>query len=322
MTKKIPARKLGNSPLEVTVIGFGAWAIGGSGWGKVDDNESVAAIRRSIELGVNFVDTAPIYGMGHSEEVVGKALVGLRDRVVLATKCGYVWDDAGNARRDLTPASIRREVAASLKRLRTDVIDLYQVHWPDPDTPIEETFTALAGIRKEGLVREIGVCNFTLEQLQEASKHAPLVSFQPGYNLIDRGIEKEIVPWCQKNGVGITAYAPMARGLLTGKFTRESTFPKDDVRAHDPRFQGERFEALLGAVEVLRAEARKLGKTPGQVAIAWVIQRPGLTLAICGAKSPRQIEENVGGAGWELPSEVANKLTEALEPHSEFIIIS
>jgi aryl-alcohol dehydrogenase-like predicted oxidoreductase len=322
MATQIPARRLGGSPLEVTVIGFGAWAIGGSGWGQVEDEESVVAIQRSIDLGVNFIDTAPIYGMGHSEEVVGKALAGRRDKVVLATKCGYVWDDAGNARRDLTPASICREVAASLKRLRTDVIDLYQVHWPDPDTPIAETFTTLAKLREEGLVREIGVCNFTLEQLQEARKHAPLISFQPGYNLIDRGIEQEIVPWCQRSGVGITAYAPMARGLLTGKFNQDSSFADDDVRARDPRFQGERFEKLLAVLDVLKGEAKKLGKTPGQVAIAWVIQRPGLTLAICGAKTAGQVEENVRGAGWELPPAVADKLTAAFEPHAEFIIRS
>jgi len=322
MATQTPARKLGGSSIEVTVIGFGAWAIGGNGWGKVDDSESIAAIQRSIDRGVNFVDTAPIYGLGRSEEVVGRALAGRRDKVVLATKCGYVWDGAGNARRDLTPASIRREVAASLKRLRTDVIDLYQVHWPDPDTPIAETFTTLAKLREEGLVREIGVCNFTLEQLREARKHAPLITFQPGYNLIDRGIEKEIVPWCQRSGVGITAYAPMARGLLTGKFNKDATFADDDVRSHDPRFQGERFERLLAAVDVLRAEAKRLGKTPGQVAIAWVIQRPGITLAICGAKTAGQVEENVRGAGWELPADVADKLTAAFEPHAEFIIRS
>ena len=292
-------RKLGHSDLYITPVGYGAWAIGGSGWqfawGSQDDNESIAAIHRSLELGVNWVDTAAVYGLGHSEEVVGRALKNWRgSRPYVFTKCGLRGDANGQVQKVLTADSIRGEVEDSLRRLSVDVIDLYQIHWPpDPDSPeLEEGWSTLAELKREGKVRWIGVSNFNVQQLRRAQTIAPVTSLQPRYSLVHREVEDEILPYCLSEGIGVIVYSPMASGLLTGAMTREraARLPRDDWRRSHPDFTEPELSRNLALVDRLQEIARRHNRSTGEVAIAWTLHHPAVTGAIVGARNARQAE--------------------------------
>src|SRR5271167_3032287 len=292
-------RKLGNSDLHITPVGYGAWAIGGSGWqfawGSQDDNESIAAIHRALELGVNWIDTAAVYGLGHSEEVVGRALKSWRGpRPYVFTKCGLRGNPNGEVQKVLTADSIRGEVEDSLRRLSVDVIDLYQIHWPpDPDSPeLEEGWSTLADLKREGKVRWIGVSNFNVQQLRRAQTIAPITSLQPRYSLVHREIEDEILPYCLSEGIGVIVYSPMASGLLTGAMTREraARLPVDDWRRSHPDFTEPNLSHNLALVDRLQEIARRHNRSAGEVAIAWTLHHPAVTGAIVGARNARQAE--------------------------------
>jgi len=301
-------KRLGNSDLSITPVGFGAWAIGGSGWehgwGDQDDKASVAAIHRALELGVNWIDTAAVYGLGHSEEIVAFALrTWPGPRPYVFTKCGQPWDEQGYIHRSLATDSIRRECEASLRRLNVDVIDLYQIHWPTED--LEEGWTAMAQLQKEGKVRWIGVSNFNVEEMRRAQAIAPITSLQPPYSLIRREVEQDILPYSRSEGLGVIVYSPMASGLLTGVMTREraASLPASDWRSRDVEFHEPRLSKNLALVERLREVGQRHGSPPGQVAIAWALQNPAVTGAIVGARSARQVEGNVGAAELDLTDE-------------------
>ncbi len=292
-------RNLGNSDLQITSVGYGAWAVGGSGWqfawGAQDDNDSVAAIHRALELGVNWIDTAAVYGLGHSEEVVSRALKSWSGpRPYVFTKCGLRWDAQGNVQKVLSADSIRREVEDSLRRLAIDVIDLYQIHWPpDPDSPaLEEGWSTLANLKREGKVRWIGVSNFNVKQLRRAQAIAPITSLQPPYSLLHREVEDEILPFCLREGIGVIVYSPMASGLLTGGMTRERAIrlPQDDWRKEHPDFTEPNLSRNLELVERLREIAKRHNRSVGEVAIAWVLRNPAVTGAIVGARNARQAQ--------------------------------
>ncbi len=301
-------RKLGWTDLNLSVIGLGTWAIGGPwtwGWGPQDDRESIATILHALEMGVNWVDTAPIYGLGHSEEIVGRAIEGLRDKPIVATKCGPVWDKNGNISNRLKKESIRSEVEASLKRLKLDVIDLYQIHWPIPDEDVEEAWRTIADLVDKGKIRYAGVSNFNVEQLERIQDIHPIASLQPPYSMLRREIEDELLGFCAANDIGVVVYSPMEKGLLTGKFSRErvQNLPEDDHRGKDTRFQEPELSANLELVEGLRSIAEKRGKTVAQLAIAWILRRPEVTAAIVGARHPYQIEETIAAGEWTLSGE-------------------
>ena len=310
-------RKLGNADLQITRVGYGAWAIGGSGWqfawGAQDDSESVAAIHRALELGVNWIDTAAVYGLGHSEEVVGRALKEWHgSRPYVFTKCGLRGDVAGEVQKVLSADSILGEVEDSLRRLSADVIDLYQIHWPpDPDSSaLEEGWSTLANLKREGKVRWIGVSNFNVQQLQRAQAIAPVTSLQPRYSLVHREIEDEILPYCLSEGIGVIAYSPMASGLLTGAMTREraARLPKDDWRRGDPDFEEPNLSHNLALVERLREIANNHDRFVGEVAIAWTLHHPAVTGAIVGARNARQAEEVMRAADLHLTEEEVTEI--------------
>jgi aryl-alcohol dehydrogenase-like predicted oxidoreductase len=305
-------RQLGNSDLHITPIGFGAWAIGGSGWefawGAQDDNDSVAAIREALDNGVNWIDTAAVYGLGHSEEVVARALEGMGNRPYVFTKCSQVWDEERQISHSLKAESIRRECEASLRRLKVDALDLYQVHWPLPDEEIEEGWAAMAKLREEGKVRNIGVSNFDAGQMRRALAIAPITSLQPRYSLIHREVEGEILPFVEQENIGVIAYSPMASGLLTGAMTKEriKQLPADDWRQSNRDFQEPLLSRNLLLVRLLRAIGNRHGRSPGEVAVAWVLHHPAVTGAIVGARRPGQMKGIVGAAGlWLNGSELA-----------------
>jgi aryl-alcohol dehydrogenase-like predicted oxidoreductase len=300
-------RRLGDSDLDITPLGFGAWAIGGGdwafGWGAQDDRDSIAAIREALDLGVNWIDTAPVYGLGHSEEVVAKALAGVSRRPLVFTKCGRVWDEHREIGKRLKAGSIRAECEASLRRLEVDCIDLMQIHWPEPDEDLEEGWAACARLKEEGKVRWIGVSNFSVAQLERARRIAPVTSLQPPYSLLRRDIEAEILPWCGAHGVGVLAYSPLASGLLTGAWTRErlAALPDGDWRkAKNPLFQEPRFSRTLEAMAVIRGIALARGVTAGAVALAWVLANPAVTAAIVGARRPGQFADHSAAATLRL----------------------
>ncbi len=292
-------RKLGNSDLHITPVGYGAWAVGGSGWqfawGSQDDNDSIAAIHRALELGVNWIDTAAVYGLGHSEEVVARALKSWQGpKPYVFTKCGLRWDAQGNVQKVLSTDSIRGEVEDSLRRLSVDVIDLYQIHWPpDPDSPaLEEGWSTLADLKREGKVRWIGVSNFNVKQLKRAKAIAPVTSLQPPYSLVHREVEEDILPYCLREGIGVIVYSPMASGLLTGAMTREraARLPQDDWRKSNPDFTEPNLTRNLELVDRLREIAKRHNRTVGEVAIAWTLRNPAVTGAIVGARNARQAD--------------------------------
>src|SRR5438874_3411699 len=299
---------LGNSDLMITPIGFGAWAIGGSGWefgwGEQDDKQSVAAIHRALELGINWIDTAAVYGMGHSEKVVALALRSWSGpRPYVFTKGGLRWDEQGYVHRSLNPASIHQECEDSLRRLNVDVIDLYQIHWPTEEW--EEGWRAMARLQKEGKVRWIGVSNFNVEEMRRAQAIAPITSLQPPYSLVRREIEHKVLPYCRSEKLGVIVYSPMASGLLTGAMTREraDALPMSDWRSRDAEFQEPRLSKNLALVERLRRVGGRHGRPPGQIAIAWALRNPTVTGAIVGARNAKQVEGNVGAADLSLANE-------------------
>ena len=313
-------RKLGNSDLQITRVGFGAWALGGSGWefawGPQDDADSIAAIHRALELGVNWIDTAAVYGLGHSEEIVARARKDWRgERPYVFTKCALPWDKKGKIRNEFSAASIRRECEDSLRRLQVQSIDLYQMHWPPEDSGpgLEEAWRTLAALQKEGKVHWIGVSNFNAAQIQRAEKIAPVTSLQPPYSLIRRKIEAETLPYCQKQGIGVISYAPMASGLLTGAMTREraAALPADDFRSRNPEFREPRLSRNLELVERFRQVGARSGRTPGEVAIAWVLRHPAVTGAIVGARNAKQAEGVMRAAEWKLTTDEIAEIEDA-----------
>lgn len=320
--------------MELSVIGFGTWAIGADMWGPVDDQESEAAIQRALDLGITFFDTADFYGKGHSERILGKALGARRSEAFISTKGGLDWGQfAGRvpasdrphygmggrkiegAWRNSSPEYLRAAVDASLQRLDTDVIDLYFVHWPDPGVPIEETAQALDELRQAGKIRYLGVSNFSVEQMEQWLKVAPLHAVQPGYHMFWRDAERDVLPFCRERGIAVTTYGPLAHGLLSGKFTPETTFPPGDFRPGHPLFKGEAFLRNLEIVERLKAVAQRHGRTVGQLAIAWVLSQPGITSAIVGAKRPEQVVENARAAEVRLGKDELEEIEEILAGH-------
>jgi aryl-alcohol dehydrogenase-like predicted oxidoreductase len=302
-------RLLGNSDLNITPIGFGAWAIGGSGWafgwGAQDDADSVAAIHEALDLGINWIDTAAIYGLGHSEEVVARALEGVKKRPYVFTKCERIWDDKRQIGKSLKADSLRRECEVSLRRLKVDVIDLYQIHWPEPEEDVEEGWSTLTKLREEGKVRWIGLSNFNVPQMRRARAIAPITSLQPHYSLVNRKIEAEVLPYAAANNIGVIAYSPMASGLLTGAMTREriANLPPDDWRRNNRNYQEPLLSRNLKLVDLLRDIGKKHGVTPGAAAVAWVLRVPAVTGAIVGARRPGQLKELVGAAELQLSDE-------------------
>ena len=289
----------------VSRIGLGTWAIGGLDWGTVPDADAVATILRALEQGINLIDTAPIYGHGRAEELLGKAMRehGNRDAFYIATKAGLDWDVPGRPGvfADSTPARLRRELEDSLRRLGTDAIDLYQVHWPDTLVPVEETAALLAKFQREGKVLALGVSNFNVAQMEAFRSVAPLASNQPPYNLFEREIDAEILPWCERNHVAVLTYSSLCRSLLGGRLARGMTFPEGDIRTADPKFQEPRFTQYLNAVDGLAAFAReRYGKSVLELAARWVLDRPGVSVALWGAKRPQQLEAITGVVGWKL----------------------
>jgi aryl-alcohol dehydrogenase-like predicted oxidoreductase len=308
-------RKLGNSDLHITRVGYGAWAVGGGGWqfgwGPQDDNDSIAAIHRSLELGVNWIDTAAVYGLGHSEEVVARALRDWKGpRPYVFTKCAMRWDKEGRVTKVHSAESIRQECEDSLRRLQVDVIDLYQIHWPPEDNgpALEESWRTMAALQEEGKVRWIGVSNYDVPQLQRCEKIAPVTSLQPPYSLIRRQIENEILPYCERRGIGVIVYSPMASGLLTGAMTREriAKFPEDDWRKNSAEFREPKLSKNLELVERLKKVAARYKATPGAIAIAWTLRLPAVTGAIVGARNAKQAEEVMRAGDIKLsPQDIA-----------------
>jgi aryl-alcohol dehydrogenase-like predicted oxidoreductase len=298
--------QLGTTGLEITPVGLGAWAIGGGGydwgWGTQEDNESIAAIHQALELGVNWIDTAARYGFGHSEEVVGRALAGLDQRPYVFTKGGQPEGPNRTTLQSLRRDSLRRELEGSLERLGLEAIDLYQIHWPVPDEEIEEGWTTFAELKEEGLVRHIGVSNFDVAQLRRAQAIAPVETLQPPYSLVDREAEKEILPFAERERIGVIVYSPMGSGLLTGAMTREriASLPEDDWRKHDPRFQEPQLSERLALVERIEAVAQRRGVAPGAIAVAWTLHNSAVDGAIVGFRRPDQVDPIVGAANVEL----------------------
>ena len=307
-------RRLGNSDLEITPLGVGAWAMVGAGWafswGAQDDADSISAIRAALDAGINWIDTAAIYGLGHSEEVVAKAVQSVSKKPYIFTKCERRWDENGNIYGSLKADSIRKECEDSLRRLNIDRIDLYQMHWPHPPEDIEEGWTAMAQLKEEGKVRWIGVSNFNVAQMRRAMKIAPITSLQPPYSLLARQAEQEILPFARENGIGVIVYSPMRAGLLTGRMTRERALnlPKDDWRSRDSDFQEPKLSRNLELVELLRKIGERHGRTPGEVALAWTLSNPAVTAAIVGLRRADQVQGTAGALDFRLSPEELSEI--------------
>jgi aryl-alcohol dehydrogenase-like predicted oxidoreductase len=312
-------RKLGRMELELTTVGLGTWAIGGPwqyGWGPQDDTVSIDTILKAMELGVNWIDTAAVYGCGHSEEVTGQALRRMGHKPFVATKCGLLWNSKREKINNLTRVSIRRECDDSLKRLQVDRIDLYQMHWPIPDNQIEEAWEAMAHCVEEGKVRFLGACNVTIQQIERLQKVWPVAAIQMPYSLLSRSIEKDILDYCGKNGIGVVCYSPMQKGLLTGKFSADylkTMSPQDHRLVRDRDFMSPRFEQNIAIVEELKKIAAERGKTVAQLAVAWVLRRQEVTSAIVGARKPKQIEETVKAGDWALSDDDIETINQSMD---------
>jgi aryl-alcohol dehydrogenase-like predicted oxidoreductase len=298
--------ELGATGMEISRVGLGAWAIGGAeydwGWGEQDDDDSIAAIHRALELGVNWIDTAAQYGFGHSEQVVGRALAGLDQRPFVFTKGGQPEGPNRTTLQSLKRDSLLRECEGSLGRLGVDAVDLYQIHWPIPEDEIEEGWTALVELREQGLARHVGVSNFSVEQLRRVQAIAPVETLQPPYSLLEREAEPEILPFCEREGIGVIVYSPMASGLLTGTMTREriESLPDDDWRRRSERFREPQLSRNLELVERLKRVAERHGVSPGAVAVAWTLHNPAVDGAITGFRRPDQVEPILAAAELEL----------------------
>jgi len=302
----LATRTLGNSDLHLTPISYGAWAIGGGNWefswGAQDDNESLRTIEHALDRGINWIDAAAIYGLGHSEEVVGRALKGRTQKPLVFTKCSMRWHPDRSIWRSLKKESLQEELESSLRRLGVDAIDLYKIHWPNPDEEVEEGWETLARFQQQGKVRYIGVSNFTVAQMERAQRTAPITSLQPPYSLLRRDIEREILPFCRRHNIGVINYSPMLSGMLTGKMTAERArnLPEDDWRKRSPNFNPPKLERNLALVEVLREIGREHGVEPGVVAIAWTLRNPAVTAAIVGARRPDQVDGVLPAATFRL----------------------
>jgi len=325
-------RQLGKSQLKIPAVCYGAWAVGGWMWGGTDDEAAIRAIRRGIDLGITCIDTAPIYGMGHSERIVGKAIKGRRDEVTIATKCGVRWDIVKGhhvfdtkmndgtpvqVRRYLGAESIKKECEESLERLGVDVIDLYQCHQPDPTTPVEESWDAMLDLKQEGKVRAIGVSNFSVDMMKKCQCRGPVTSDQPLYNPLERDIEKDILPFCIENDIGILAYSPIAQGLMTGKVTMERKFGEGDVRNLRPWYKPENRKRVLEMLKKLQPIADGHGATLAQMTINWVISQKGITAALVGARNERQVEENAKATDFKLTDDEIATIRKAVEELGE-----
>ena len=322
-------RQLGNSDLQVSSVIFGAWAVGGWFWGPQDDEESIRTIHAALDAGITCIDTAPMYGMGHSEEVVGKAIKGRRDEVIVATKCGLRWDTPNEGteyftckmpdgsqhpvRRNLHKRAILEEAEHNLRRLGVECIDLYQCHWPDKSTPIAEMMDALVTLKDQGKIRAIGVSNFPPDLLAECMKHGPLASDQPPYSLLRRDAEKDVLPFCREHGVGVIVYSPLQQGLLTGKMTPGRELHEDDYRRGNKWFTPANRQRVLDALERIRPIAEAHGATFGQIAIAWTVAQPGVTAAIVGARTPEQARENARAGDIVLSSDELQQIRAVFE---------
>lgn len=311
-------RNLGKSDIEIPVITFGAWAIGGWMWGGTDDDDAIAAIHKAMDLGMTCIDTAAGYGMGHSERIVAKAIKGRRDQVVVATKCGLRWDNKEGVPffestmpdgspctiyRNLRPDSIKFECEQSLKRLEVDTIDLYQCHWPDPSSNLDDTMDALLELQQQGKIRAIGVSNFTPDMMAQCMNKGVVASDQPLYNMLDRGIEADVLPYCLEQNIGVLTYSSMAMGLLSGKVTMDREFKGDDTRKNRPWFQPDNRRRVLDMLENIKPIAEGHGATLAQIAVNWVISQPGVTTALVGARNAKQVEENAKAAAFRLTEE-------------------
>jgi len=319
---KFETRVLGNSDLRLTPIGYGAWAIGGGNWefawGAQDDDESLRTIERALDSGINWIDTAAIYGLGHSEEIVGRALKGRAQRPYVFTKCSMRWDGERKIYRSLKAASLREELEGSLRRLDVDAIDLYQIHWPNPEDELEEGWETLAKFQAEGKVRYIGVSNFSVGQMKRVEKIAPITSLQPPYSLLNRKVEAEVLPYCEENHIGVINYSPMVSGLLTGKMTAERVrnLPEDDWRKRSPNFQSPKLERNLELAGLLGEIGREHGVEAGVVAVAWTLRNPAITAAIVGARRPDQVDGVVPAGNFRLSEGEARRIEEWLERHA------
>ena len=313
-------RKLGYTDLKLTTVGLGTWAIGGPwqfGWGPQDDDEAVAAILAALETGINWIDTAPAYGLGHSEELVGKALKQTSKKPIIATKCSLLWNDKKEKVSCLKAQSVRQECIDSLERLGIETIDLYQIHWPEPDEDLEQAWEEMARLAEEGKIRYLGASNFSIEQIERTRKIHPVASLQPPYSMLHRQVEDELLTYCAQNDIGVVAYSPMQRGLLTGKFSPErlASLPLDDHRRANADFHEPRFTATLELVEQLKSIAERSGKTLAQLSISWVLRRSEVTAAIVGARKPEQILETAPAAGWILNEEDIEQIEQLLAEH-------
>ncbi len=307
-------RQLGNSDLNITPLGVGAWAIGGAdwafAWGAQEDDASIRAIHAALDAGMNWIDTANVYGLGHSEEVVAKALAGRAGKPYVFTKCARVWDENRRIGRSLKADTVRRECEASLRRLKSDVIDLYQIHWPEPEEEVEEGWATLARLKEEGKVRWIGVSNFNVDQMRRAQAITPITSLQPPYSLIRREVEPEILPYCVEQKIGVLAYSPMGSGMLTGAMTREriANLPEDDWRRRGPQFQEPLLTRNLKLADKLKEIGARHGHNAGEAAIAWVLRNPAVTGAIVGIRSAEQVAGVIGAMEFRLSQDEINEI--------------
>jgi aryl-alcohol dehydrogenase-like predicted oxidoreductase len=314
-------RRLGTSNLNISVVSLGTWAFSSDEWwGRQSDEDSRATIERALELGINFIDTARVYGFGHSEEIVGKVIRGRREKIILATKTGLSWDSLGNVYNDLSPNKILKEFGQSLKALKTDYIDLYQIHWPDEKVSIKKSALVLKKLFERGQIKAVGVSNYSVAQMKEFMQYCPLHSLQPLYNLFCREIEEDILPFCYKSKIGIIVYSPLHSGILTGKFFKGIPIPNDLVRRGHPDLTGRNFEINRKIIlEELEPLAIKYGISLGQLSINWLTSQKGITSAICGARNPRQIEENVKSVNISLDEGDIKGINEILNKRERLI---